>query len=115
MRKKNVRLGLNGHAAVHGDRVEGAREAVLHIVLEIDAAGRASGVVVTVGAAHVAGGRAGREACVAVGSATARERAVGVVAVRRRHGVLSVRGIVVMMALSGHANGQRIAGRGELA
>lgn len=54
-RHKNSRLRLNSHAAVQGDGVKGVGEALLHVFLEIDSAGRVGAVVVAAsGAAHVA-------------------------------------------------------------
>lgn len=65
MRSCNLRLSLDRHAAVKRNWVERLGEAILHVVLEINAAGRADTVVVIIGVAKVGRGCAG-EAMVAV-------------------------------------------------
>lgn len=48
-----LRLCLNGHAPIERDGVEGVREAVLHVLLEIDAASGAGAFVVATRATDV--------------------------------------------------------------
>lgn len=101
----NLRLSLDGHAAIKGNGVERVREPILHVVLEVDSAGRAGGFVVDAGSAHVAGSAVG-EAIVAVGG-DAGDGAHRVLALGGRHGVGWVGGV---LALVGDGDGQGVAG-----
>lgn len=82
------RLCLDGHAPIKRDRVKGVREAVLHILLEIDAASGAGAFVVAARATDVAS----RSSRVARGDT--RGGAHGLIAFWGRAGVLAVSGVL---------------------
>lgn len=81
-------LCLNGHAPVKRDRVKGVGEAVLHILLEVDAASGAGAFVVAARATDIAS----RSSRVARGNT--RGGAHGLIAFWGRAGVLAVSGVL---------------------
>ena len=111
--KKDLRLRLDRHAAVERDRVEGVGEAILHVILKVDAAGGADAVKLGAdaggdgAAGQVAGGGGAGEAGVGV-RGHAGDGGDGVVAFGRRHGVLAVGRVLV--ALAGDVDGHGVAG-----
>lgn len=104
---------MDRHAAVERNRVKGVGEAVLHVILKVDAAGGADAVKLGAdargdgAAGQVAGGGAVGEAGVGV-RGHARDGGDGVVALGRRHGVLAVGRVLVTLA--GDVDGHGVAG-----
>lgn len=103
-KKLHSRLRLHGHAAVKGNWVESVGEAILHVILEVDAASGMGAFIFSVAAISSVARRGGRVASIAVGIDT-RGRADGVFALGRGDGVLAISGVVGMLAGHIHWHG----------
>jgi hypothetical protein len=101
-------LSLHGHAAVKRDGVKGVGKAVLHVLLEVHAASRASALIFAVSARVCVAGRGSRVPTIAV-RGDARGGANRVITFRRRDRILTVGG--VLRALRGDGKRHRVAHR----
>lgn len=97
-------LSLHGHTAVKGDWVKRIGKAVLHVLLEVNAASRASAFIFAVPARILVPGRGSRVSTIAVGG-DARRGANRVITFRRRDGILAVGGVLGALGGNGKRHG----------
>lgn len=111
----NSRLRLRRNGLIQPQGVERARQVVVHVLVEVDAAGAALGLVVAaVRGAGVAGGRGVAGVGAVAGHAGGGARADGVEGLGRRHGVgaLAARVVVgrvvvaAVLAFAGDGHGE---------
>jgi hypothetical protein len=100
----HLRLSLHGHTTVKGDWVKRVGKAVLHVLLEVNAASRASAFIFAVSARILVPGRGSRVSTIAVGG-DARGGANRVITFRRRDGILAVGGVLGALGGNGKRHG----------